>query len=177
MQGYTGPLIVSQTAGPTLTGTLTRTLLLQNQALATLGAQQIDVPGRRFVAHAFGKISTAASTPGNLTLDLAFLGVGTIFATTQALALASSQSNVTWRLTWELIARTVGAAASFIHSGEFKGPGLSGGPLVMIPASSPAVGNTFDSSDAGKVGLYGTFSSSSGSNAITVEGFYLESSN
>lgn len=178
MQGYVGPVNVSQSDGPTLSGTITRTLLLQSQALATLGAQQIDVPGRRFVFRAFGRLSTAASSPGNLTLDLAFLtGAAVVFAQSQAMALATSQTNITWRLEWEMIARTVGAAASFMHSGEIKCAALTGGPLILIPASAPVVGNTFDSSDAGKLGLYGTFSASSGSNSITCHGYSIESFN
>jgi hypothetical protein len=175
MQGYVGPIIVSQGDGPTLSGSSSRTLLLQDQALATLGAQQIDAIGRRFVVRGFARLSTAGSSPGTLTFDLQLGSV--IIAASQALALATSQSNITLRFEWELIARAVGATASFIHSGEFKSDALTGGPLILVPASAPAVGNTFNSSDAAKLGLYGTFSSNSGSNSLTVHGYSVESFN
>lgn len=173
MQGYVGPLGVSQSDGATLSGTTTPTSILPSHALYTLGAQQIDFPGRRFVARAFGRLSTAASSQGNLTIDLRLGSV--IIATSQAMALAASQTNITWRLEWELISRAVGSAASFIHAGDIKSAALSG--LVLIPASAPAVGSTFDSTDAAKLNFYATFSSSSGSNSITCHGFSLESFN
>lgn len=175
MQGYVGPLIVSQADGPALSGSTTPTSLLQNQGKYVFGAGQIANIGQRFVARALCRLSSAASTPGNLTLDLRY--GSTVIATTQALALATSQTNITLRLELELICRAVGASASFMVGGEVKSASLTGGPLILVPASAPVVGNTFDSSQAGALDFFGTFSASSGSNSITCHGFSLESFN
>lgn len=175
MQGYVGPLVCSRTDGPTLTGSNVRTLLLYDHMLATLGSLQVDNQGRKFVAKALARLSTAASSPGTLTLDLQ-LG-SAIIAASQALTLATSQTNITLRLEWELFSRDSSNLAAFMHGGEVKCAALSGGPLIMIPATAPAIGNTFSASDAGKLGLYGTFSSNSGSNALTIHGFTVESFN
>lgn len=162
--------------GSQLTGTTPTSILPADRARITLQTNEIDSLGKAFRIRAWGKLSSAASSPGTITFDVRFGAV--IAATSQAISLATSLSNNTWIVEWDLIARTVGnsTSATMIHCGKAIGVTATAG-LVQIPATSPAAGTGFDSTASLAVDFFVTFSSSSASNLITCNGFIFENLN
>lgn len=176
-QGWEQVLGTNTKDGTALTNTTTATSILPGDtAKAVIPAQDAWGPGKLYRVRAFGRLSSAAATPGNLTLDIRFGSV--IVATSQALALATSLANNTWRLEWDLYVRTIGngTTATIMHSGQVIGVTAAAG-LNQIPATAPAVGTGFDSTSSQTVDLFATFSVANASNSITLHGFSIESLN
>jgi hypothetical protein len=170
-------LITQQAAGTALSASTTATSLLNGQAKFTLPAQGLAFPGSKLKIHASGRMSTAASTPGTFTFDIRF-GSIVVFNGGASGTLATSASNVTWRLNIDLVALTVGSGttATLYGTGELKTAALSATtPLILLPASSPAAGTGFDSTVANAVDLFGTWSVNSASNSIRCDEFELTS--
>lgn len=183
-QGYCGPLGTAQTDGSALANSSTATSLLAGQAKPTMGAGFIDVVGKAFRVKAFGRISTLATTPGTLTLDLRFGSV--VVANSGAFVLSTTaKTNVSWQLEWDLIARSVGSgtAATLMHLGRFTSEAAGATTVageakcILLPVSAPAVGTGFDSTAAQQIDLFGTWQTANASNSITCHGIYYESLN
>lgn len=101
-------------------------------------------PGKIIHLDMWGKATTAASSPGNLTLK-AYYGTttgGTALQSSAASALGTSQTNVTWRLEGRLTCQAAGTAGSAVFFGIFTfdltTAGLTGGSPIFIPASGNA---------------------------------------
>lgn len=93
---------------------------------------------------AWGRMTTAGSTPGNLTLTARYGTTtgGTSLGASAASALVASQTNITWRAELDLWCYTPGTAGTvqlfgIFHAGLTTSV-LSGGTPIFIPASAPA---------------------------------------
>lgn len=164
-------------AGAALTNSTTATSILPGQAKFTLPAQSLQMVGQKIRVKASGRISSAAATPGTLTLDLRF-GSIIVFNGGASPTLATSGTNLTWRAEMELYLATVGSgtAATMYGTGELKSAILSATvPLMLLPVSAPAPGTGFDSTIANVVDMFATFSVASASNSIRCDDFELVS--
>lgn len=109
--------------------------------------------GKTWHIRLFGKITTAL-TPGNLVIELRYQtgtvtdAGGTILATSGAVALAASKTNISWWMEFTVESRAqIGTAAGLFAKGFFLTDGASGlfttagnNPMV-IPASAAAAVN------------------------------------
>lgn len=168
---WNSTLITQQAAGTALTNTLTPTSLVNPQAKFTMPAQVLPVAGSKIKIRASGRISTAAATPGTLTLAVMFGAIAVFSAATPTLTV--SQTNVSWTLSVDLTAYTVGnaTAATLYGIAEFTSAAVGGSTL--LPLTSPGVGTGFDSTVSSLLDLYGTWSVASASNSIRCDDFEL----
>lgn len=162
-------LVTMQADGAALSNTTTPTSIIRAESRIYLGAGLMDVQGLKFRVKASGRISTAASTPGTLTLDLRF-GSTVIFNGGASGTLATSASNLTWDFEADLTLRSVGSgtSATLLGIGKLFSAALSAStPLILLPASAPAVGSGFDSTTSNQLDFFATWSVASASNSIT----------
>jgi hypothetical protein len=136
------------------------TLSTTNKALYTpsafpvLGGQYFGRIGKKVRIRVFGKITTGA-TPGNLTLGL-YYGTGAdangvLLASSAAIALIASQTNISWMAEFFVSARTLGSAGALFVDGkaEFNVAVIaSTAQPIMIPASAAAVSSSCDLTSA-----------------------------
>lgn len=139
------PWVAADIASVTLS--TTAKALYPASAFPTLAAGYFNAfVGKKMHIHMFGRITTAA-TPGNGSFDI-YYGTGadangTILASSAALALSASQTNLSWMLDLWITTRVVGlaAASALICTGaaEFN-VGVLASTLapVLIPASAAA---------------------------------------
>lgn len=164
---YSQTVITAQANGPALSGSTSATSLLPTPAVYTIPANAFSYIGQQLKVRAQGIITTAASTPGTLTLALYL--AGSSWCASQAMSLATSLTNSTWEAEFLVTIRALGngtnANAMFIG----KSFGITGATsFVMIPATSPAVSSGFNSVQANALDFFATFSSSA-TNAMTLE--------
>ena len=171
-------LVTAQGDGAALSNTTTPTSILPTAARAVIAANTLDRIGKRLRIVATGRISTVVTTPGTLTLDWKIGSV--IVASSGAMTLnTTAQTNVNWRLEWDLTLRAVGTStsANFMHQGTWTSHavvgssaiGTAGAGTQMIPYNAaPAVGTGFDSTAAAITDLFATWSVANASNSITL---------
>jgi hypothetical protein len=97
--------------------------------------------GKKFHIRCFGRITTAA-TPGNLTVSL-YYGTAdaatNLLATSAALTLVASQTNISWRAEFYVTCRAIGASGSLFGTGIFEcNPAVVAAGQATLPASAPA---------------------------------------
>jgi hypothetical protein len=97
--------------------------------------------GKKFWVRAFGTITTAA-TPGNLTISM-YYGTAdaatTLLASSAALTLIASQTNLSWRFEGYIECRAIGASGSLHATGVFEcNTAVIAAGQALIPASAPA---------------------------------------
>jgi hypothetical protein len=174
---WNSSLITLQSAGPALTNTVTQTSVLNGQAKFTLPAEFLQFVGNKLRIKAGGIISTAASTPGTFSWNVMFGSIA-VFAGGASGTLATSASNLPWKLEIDLTVRAVGSgtSATIAGSGVFTSAGLSATTPIQLLASPGAL-TGFDSTVASVVDLQGTWSVASASNTITCEDYELISCN
>lgn len=148
----------------------------------TLPANYFDV-GRTLRVTARGRVSTLATTPGNLTLDVRFGSVIVFNGGVMALNI-SAKTNVTWELTADLVCRAIGSGttANVLGIGKWLSEAAASSTateaaIYMLPGSAPAVGTGFDSTVAQQIDLFGTFSVANAANSIQMHQFMLEALN
>jgi len=176
---WNGTLITQQAVGTALTNSTTATSLLNGQSKFTLPAQFLDTIGSKLRVRASGRISTAASTPGTLTLDIRF-GSVVVFNGGASGTLATSATNLTWKFEADLYVLTVGSSttATAYGSGILTSAALSATtPVMLLPTSAPAAGTGFDSTTASVVDFFATFSVANASNSIRCDDYELISCN
>lgn len=169
-------LIAQQGAGPVLSASTSATSLLPGQAKYTMPTGFLDTPGNSLLIKTGGKFSTASAGPGTFTLDVRFGGI-VVFTGGASPTLTASITNGTWDAEIELITQTVGSgtAASILGRGKFLSAAVGG--VLLLPATSPAVGASFDSTVSFQVDMFGTFSVNSASNSINTTDYTLISLN
>ncbi len=166
-------LITAQGDGTALTNTTTATSILPAAAKFTMPANYLKI-GDVFRVKASGRMSTAAATPGTLTLDVRSGSSTVIFNGGASGTLATSASNLTWEMEAYLTVRAVGTSATVIGTGKLISAGLSATtPIMLMPTSAPAVGSSFDSTTSFVIDLFATWSVASASNTITLHQFEL----
>lgn len=117
-------------------------------AYPSLGGQYWARVGKMQHIHMFGAITTAA-TPGNLTFDVYYgsgaNATGTIIASSAALTLVASQTNISWSLDLYIRCVTIGSAGTLICTGNFiVGTAVIAAGFALIPATAPAASSAVD---------------------------------
>lgn len=113
-----------------------------------LGGQYFSRIGKALRIILFGRITTAA-TPGNGTLDV-YYGDGTdangvLLASSAALTLIASQTNLSWRAEIDVHCRSLGSAGTLFCTGEVKfNPAVMAATVGLVPASAPVVSGACD---------------------------------
>ena len=167
-------LMVTGEDGSALTNTTTPTSLLPVSRRFTTSSNFFGAVADALGFVASGRISTVVTTPGTLTLDLR-MGA-TVVWTSGAMALnVVAKSNVSWKLCLDLALRSFSSTtAAFMGMGYWMSEAVIGSPLpsaggsgvLLLPANTPAAGNTFDPSAALVLDMYGTWSVANASNSI-----------
>jgi hypothetical protein len=169
-------MVTDQTA---ITGT--SEALMWPAAFSSLVANYFIV-GKKMKITARGKVTSAASTPGSLTLTARFgtTTSGTSLAASAATALAASKTNITWILELWATCRAVGSSGSLIAEGRFMYDGAgalfstaANNPL-LFPASAAAAA-TVDTTVA--AGLVVGCTLGSASDSLTVQELEVEALN
>ena len=173
--GWPVTLARAEADGPALTAT-SRTSILPATAKFTPGPSGFWEVGKVLLATLVGKVTTGTS--GTLTFSL---GVGSVDAwASQALTMVASQTNQTFELQVRFTCRAVGAGGSATANGVGVGKLVAGAalssPPVMLPATSPAVGTSFDPAAQGPIDLFGLWSAAS-TNSLTGIEYTLEALN
>jgi hypothetical protein len=183
-QVYEELLISAEVDGTALTASVTATSLLPAAAKIVIPGSYIYRIGQRLRIFAAGRVSNIVTTPGTLTLDVRF-GASTVIGNGGAMSLnVVAKANVPWSLWWDLTLRAKGAAANFMHQGEWVSESVIGSALptaggagtAMLPNAAPAVGSNFDSTAAQTLDLFGTWSLNN-ANSILVHQFAAYLSN
>jgi hypothetical protein len=115
-----------------------------------LGGNYFARVGKKLRVRAFGQITTVL-TPGNGSFDIYYgTGVdanGVILASSAALALSASQTNLAWTLDITVTCRTTGSAGTLFCTGwaKFNNAVLASTlQPMLIPASAPVVSGAVD---------------------------------
>lgn len=164
------PHISTDIAAVTLAATAKALYPVSN--FPVLGGQYFARPGKKIHIMAYGRMTTVL-TPGNLTLSV-YYGTGAdangvVLASSAAVALVASQTNLTWMLDVMVHCRSIGAAGTLFAIGQFNcNPALiaSTAQPVMIPASAPVVSGACDLTAANIISLQAL---RSGSTAETMQ--------
>ena len=132
------------------------TLAATNKALypasnfPVLGGQYFARPGKKVRIRLFGRMTTVL-TPGNFTGGIYYGSgadaTGTLLASTAAVALVASQTNVSWECDLYVHCRTTGSAGTLFVTGKWQFNPLvvaSTAQPVMHPATAAAVSGAVD---------------------------------
>lgn len=168
-------LITAQSVGAALTNTVTPTSLLPGAARFNFPSNLLAI-GSKLRGRASGKISTAASAPGTLTLDIRLGASTVVFNGGASPTLAVSAANLTWIFDFDLTCLSIGGgtSATLIGTGELRTAALSATvPIMLLPTSSPAAGTGFDSTASNFIDLFATWSVASASNSIQLSQYEL----
>lgn len=174
-------LITQQVDGTALASSTARTSILAPAAKFTLPANLLLIGTKLFV-RAAGRISTVVTTPGTLLLDVGF-GSIVVFSGGAMNLNVTAQTNAAWQLEVELICRSIGAStvATMFGIGRFMSRAIIGSaavaaggtPNTLLPDTSPAVGNGFDSTASQVIDLSATWSVSNAANSIRCDSYEL----
>jgi hypothetical protein len=175
--GYEDVLARAETSGTAVASSTSRTSLTPAHARFTTPTTNFWYVGKYLRVTATGRVSTFTS--GTLTLAL---GVGSVDAwASQALTMVASQTNQTWKLIVDFTLQAVGAGGSATANGlgvgELKAGAAITAAVTMLPATSPAVGTSFDPGAASVIDLFATWSVNNASNSIQSHTYVLEALN
>jgi hypothetical protein len=130
------------------------TLAATNKALypasnfPALGGQYFSRPGKRMRIEMFGRITTAL-TPGNLTIGL-YYGTGAdangvLLASSAAQTLIASQTNIAWRMQFDIHCRSIGSTGTLFVCGRCTfGTAVIAAGAFLLPATAPVVSGACD---------------------------------
>jgi hypothetical protein len=168
--------------GAALTGTSTATSLLLAASKTTLPPDYFKFVGQRIRVRAAGRISTVATTPGTMTLDIRF-GSTVVINSGDMTLNTTAKTNVGWILEWDADVRVLGASASLLAQGYWHSEAVIGsaaptaggaGAHILPYNTAPVAGNPFDSQASQVVDLFGKWSVANAANSITLHSFQLE---
>lgn len=123
-------------------------------AFPVLGGQYFSMIGKKLKIRLFGKITTD-TTPGNLTFDI-YYGTGAdangvLLASSAAITLVASQTNLSWQLECYISCRSTGSSGTLFVDGSAKFNNAviaSTNQPIMIPASAAVVSGACDLTSA-----------------------------
>lgn len=133
---------------PQITLSTTDKALYAQQHFPVLGGQYFARGGRRLKISLFGKMTTG-TTPGNGTWGI-YYGTGAdangvLMASSAALTLIASQTNISWELEIFIHCRTMGNAGTLFCRGRgFIGTALVAVGDFLIPASAAVASAAVD---------------------------------
>ena len=178
------PLTLSSASadGPALSNSTAATTIMPASAIATIPAGALQL-GSLIKITLTGRISTLATTPGTLTLDLRFGAV--VVSAFGAMTLnVNAQTNAAWFAEFFAVIRAVGSgtAANALCTGRFASRavigsaavGAGGAGALILPDTAPAVGTGFDSTLAQAVNVFATWSALSASNSVQIHQAIVE---
>lgn len=130
------------------------TLAVTNKALypisnfPALGGQYFARVGKKVRIRLFGRITTGI-TPGNLTMSLLYgTGAdanGVVLASSSALTLIASQTNLSWMAEFHVHCRSIGSTGTLFCTGRvIFNPAVVANASNLIPASAPVVSTACD---------------------------------
>jgi len=164
------PFIAADIAAVTLAATNKALYPVSN--FPALGGQYFARVGKKMRIRAFGRMTTGA-TPGNLTMGVLYgTGAdanGVVLASSAAIALIASQTNLSWEADILVHCRSIGSAGTLFVTGKFicnNAVIASTNQPLMIPASAPAVSAACDLTAANIISLQAL---RSGSTAETMQ--------
>ncbi|MES1205014.1 MAG: hypothetical protein ABUS79_03675 [Pseudomonadota bacterium] len=180
MRGFPILLASAQSDGTALANTTTGASIIPASAKYTILPN--DCP-KRMRVEASGRISHTASAAITFEFRLGPTS-NIIVATSPAFALnATGKTNVTWRLYWDFVLRSIGAStsATLLHTGGWSSeavvgsavPASGGVGTLLIPATAPAVGTGFDSTVANIADLQADWAGANASNTIQLHTYDL----
>lgn len=142
----------NQAAYPTITLAATSKMLVPANPSTLVNANEWFA-GKKFMVRTFGQITTAL-TPGSLTVEIRGAtsdAGGTLLATSAALTLIASQTNITWRTEFRVEcwnSGSGGTSGQLLATGIIEiGTAVVAAGQALIPASG-AAGVTIDLSAA-----------------------------
>lgn len=178
------PLVfaAASTDGAALANTTTATSILPASGIAVIPGGILQV-GSIFKITLRGRISTLATSPGTLTLDVR-LGSAVISAFGAIALNISAQTNVTWEAILLATIRAVGSGttanalctANFVSRAVIGSPAAGAGSAgsILLPETAPAVGAGFDSTAAQTVNVFAAWSTANAANSIQVHQSLIE---
>ena len=179
MDGFLESFVTAGEDGAALANSTSPTSLLPASRKITLPTYFFDRVGKRLRVKAAGRISTLATTPGTLTLDVK-LGSIIVFSSGAMTLNTSAKTNVGWLYEADLICRAIGSGttANLLGQGLFTSEAVIAAlrPTHVLPFNAaPAVGSGFDSTAAQALDFVATWSVANASNSITLHQFHVES--
>lgn len=177
---YRQLLVQMDRDGAALVSSTTATSLLHAQARKNVPSGFFERVPQDLYVYAAGRISTLATTPGTLTVDLRLGSV--VIANGGAMTMSpAAVTNVPWEILWHLTLRSIGGgtAAAFMHQGRFISEAVGATNIAgiaqtrMLPASAPAVGTGFDETVAAALDLFGTWQTSNAANSMQCHQFQV----
>jgi hypothetical protein len=173
--GFLESFVSAGEDGSALSNTTTPTSIIPVARKITLPSGFFSRVGRQLVVRAAGRISTAAATPGTLTMSMR-LGATTVFDGGASGTLVTSATNLSWLLELVLTCRLIGSSATLLGVGRLQTAALSATvPVMLLPASAPAAGTAFDATQSHTLDLFAAWSAASSSNSITCHQFSVAS--
>jgi hypothetical protein len=180
-QTWVQSLYSMEVAGPTVTGTVTPTSLLAPASpKLTFPASFFQYVGQQLVVRGCAQLGNIVTTPGTITLDLRLQGGAGVVVWTSGAMNMGGVAHTALPIYYEILLtlRAIGTAANFMGLGVISGDPLNrtaGGADVigstttlMMPDTTPAVGNNFDSTISQPFDHFVTFSLAN-ANAITLQ--------
>lgn len=166
-------LVTAQVAGTAVANTTTPTSLLTGtQAKFTIPANYLKI-GDILRVKSAGQISTSG-TNTTLTFDVR-AGASTVLFNGGASAnLVISQTNLTWDFEAYLTWRAVGTSGNAIGVGRVLSAAYSATtPIVLIPATAPAVGSNQDTTTSFVLDHFVTWGTATSGNSIQLLSYEL----
>lgn len=189
MQSFQEILATQRAAGTLFNTYTTSKSVINTTELITLPPNWWYV-GRSIRITAVGAISNLATTPGTLTMEVKLGPTANIVAfTTGAMQMSTGTHTLApFRAEIWLTCRAIGATttANLMGQGHITSQaivqGASGDSVIthgtlMGPATAPAVGTGFDSTTASILDFWTGFSTSSASNGIQLQQYFVEALN
>jgi hypothetical protein len=170
--------------GPSLSNSAAATSILPANAKQPIPGGLLNKPGQKMRFRCTCRLSNIVTTPGTLQLQLKF-GSVVVYDTAAMQLSTTAHTTVPFRLEVDLQLRTPGNVAAFLGLGFAISQALniSGADsttthtTLMVPNSTPAVGNTFDSTASSICDLVATFSVANAGNLIQLHDFGIDSAN
>lgn len=143
------PFISSDITSVTLAAT--NKALYPTSNFPVLGGQYFSFPGKKLRIRLFGRITTAL-TPGNIQFAV-YYGTGAdangvVLASSTAVALTASQTNLSWQAEVFVHCRSIGSAGTLFCTGYAMFNEAVLASRVLIPSSAPAVSGACDLTSA-----------------------------
>lgn len=182
LPAYPLVLAAAQTDGTALANSTTATNILHASGIPTIPAGALQV-GSTIKVIVKGRVSTLATTPGTLTLDVR-LGSVIVFNGGAMTLNTTAQSNATFEFEALLTVRALGTvtSANILGTGRFTSRAVVGSAAaaaggvgsLLLPDTAPAVGTGFDSTAAQSVNVFATWQTANAANSIQTHQSLIE---
>jgi hypothetical protein len=190
LQSWSEVLVSSSVDSVPITNTVTQASCIPPSAKFPIPGTSFWQPGKVLRIKAKGRVSCVATTPGTLAFQVLFTPtpVAVFNPGLTAMALNTvAKTDVAWWLEIEMVCRTIGqlTTATLLGQSQWTSEAVVGSPIptvgsagtLMVPASTPAVGNGFDSTAGQLVDLQAKFSVATATTSLTTHSYMLIAEN